>query len=460
MRSRITAATLTCCCVAALLAAGAALAQTPSDDTVAGGYAVEDVAPRQVPADSWEGRWHIAMSNDEYEAAEEAASQWILQVEKTEGPNAAALIEPLKLRGYAREIQEMFDAARVDYQRAVDIAETNLGAFAPELVEPLTAIGRTLMATDRHEEAEGPLLRAQGITHRNLGIFSPKQSIILEHLTHAYQQQGKLISADQQQYLALSASEKAYGPDAPEHVPALHNWARWNATLGRFAKVGTSLRRALEILEQTYGPNDLRLLETLELMVDTYRYHPSRAHAREGESALQRMVDIYEAQPQVDKSDLVAAQTRMGDWYMLARSRNRAIEQYSQTLDSARATGIDPELIDRFYGDPKILYLDRSEQEFFGRSPNGTLSEPGYIVVEFDVNKSGKTARIKVVEDTIGNPAIASAAMDRVRSAVYRPKFVDGQPVATHGLQNLFEVRHGGKGLILGMAYVPEETRK
>lgn len=404
-------------------------------------------------------RWHRLIANDEFQAAGELADAWLRMIEQRGGGDTPELLIPLQRRAYAYEAQKEYPQARVFYSRAIRLAEAHLSAFAPELVGPLTGLGRVLMAEKEYEAAEEPLLRAQGITHRNLGIFSTSQDVILAHLTNAYQAQGKNMLADNQQFLVLAAYEKEFG-ESPELVPALHEWARWNANLGRFAKVGSSLERALTILEEAYGPNDLRLLKTLELMIEVYRYHPSRAHAREGERAMQRMIEIYESQPLVDKTDLITTQTRMGDWYMLAQSRKNASRQYIETVASAEANGIDPELIDKLYGAPKILYMDKSREEFFGRSVNEGAAKPGYIVVQFDVSKYGRTSNIRVVEDTLSNPAIARAAINRVESAIYRPRFENGQPVITRDLQNLFDVKLGGKGLVLGLSYVPEETQR
>jgi hypothetical protein len=106
------------------------------------------------------------------------------------------------------------------------------------------------------------------------------------------------------------------------------------------------------------------------------------------------------------------------------------------------------------YGEPKVLHFDRRRQDFFGRSVHDeALPDPGYIVLQFDVGRTGNTANIRVAEDTLDNAAITGAAMQRVSSAIYRPRFENGRPVLTHDLRYRFDVRHGGKGLILGTGY-------
>ena len=60
----------------------------------------------------------------------------------------------------------------------------------------------------------------------------------------------------------------------------------------------------------------------------------------------------------------------------------------------------------------------------------------GYVVVEFTVTPDGSTAEHRVVESSHGLfEAAAIRAAERFR---FRPRVIDGVPVSTRGIQNLF----------------------
>lgn len=71
-----------------------------------------------------------------------------------------------------------------------------------------------------------------------------------------------------------------------------------------------------------------------------------------------------------------------------------------------------------------------------------TLGIEGYVVIEFTVTTDGTTAGHRVIEssDRIFDAAALRAA-ERFR---FRPRVIDGVPVATHGVRNLFRFEMEG----------------
>lgn len=60
----------------------------------------------------------------------------------------------------------------------------------------------------------------------------------------------------------------------------------------------------------------------------------------------------------------------------------------------------------------------------------------GYAVVEFDVLENGQTANVRVIESSdrlFEKPAIRAAQRFK-----FKPRVVDGQPIQSHGIQNVF----------------------
>ena len=60
----------------------------------------------------------------------------------------------------------------------------------------------------------------------------------------------------------------------------------------------------------------------------------------------------------------------------------------------------------------------------------------GTVVVRFDVGRDGLTENAEIVSSS--HPGFENAARDAIARFRYRPRYVDGQPVATTGLLRQF----------------------
>ena len=65
-----------------------------------------------------------------------------------------------------------------------------------------------------------------------------------------------------------------------------------------------------------------------------------------------------------------------------------------------------------------------------------------YVAVQFTVTGTGEVQDAKVIEQN-GTTRQASEALQAIRAARYRPKFVNGEPVDTEGVINreIFKMR-------------------
>lgn len=344
--------------------------------------------------------------------------------------------------------------AESDYREALRLAEKQFGPFEPELVAPLTELGRMRLGSRDDSEAELLFLRAKDITHRNAGIFNVEQDHLLKELTSVYMSQGRVMKARSQQQLKLSAAERTYG-DSPELVEALHDYAKWAAKAGDFPQVRQALERAVEIQEEAFGPNHLGLVETLRLRAKLYDFHPVLSTPRTGERALGRVAEIYAAQDSVDQIDLMKARTDLGDWYLRDKRRSKALHYYRNAVAKAEEEGIDQRLVNEFYGAPKLIRYDSGKTFFYGREIDKSLRNGGKVVVEFHVSARGSTQNIRIVEDTVDNPDVTSAILFRIKTSFFRPRFIDGEPVAASGVQYVFDIDQTGHGLEVGKVRGP-----
>jgi hypothetical protein len=154
---------------------------------------------------------------------------------------------------------------------------------------------------------------------------------------------------------------------------------------------------------------------------------------QEGEYALQRAVKIVEEDPRASMQTRIETLIQMGDWYQIKKSPREALAYYERAwqlihtapsrLGSA-ATALDlPVRV--YYPTPQIVANVPTV------APEETRSH--YVQIELTVAADGSVSAARIVDhDT--RDRYARDVLDAVRASRFRPKFVDGQAVATPGV--------------------------
>lgn len=205
-----------------------------------------------------------------------------------------------------------------------------------------------------------------------------------------------------------------------------------------------------------------------------------------GVKAISRMIDVYASNPMSPRFSQEKALVELGDWYLRFNKRDSAFSQYQLAYELLVKQQATQEEINTLFGWPvalSILYqnhhelarppqtitmmqvpkytqatakslsmandsvastgnLERPLPESLG-STSGTTSigasyslasgvQPRYVVVSFDVTRTGKTRNIEVVESQPSDAySIRSKARDYLKVTRFRPRFSDGTPVLT-----------------------------
>lgn len=413
-----------------------------------------DVSIEQQTSAGFAKEWRRLMAHDDYQKALELTDQWLEQVIDKHGKQSPYAYEPLWKR--AQAAWEVLPAiqARQAYEAVIKHVKNVSGPFDQRLVEPLTDLGRLLMADRLYEEAADALLQAQRITQRNGGIFNLEQEQPLAYLSAVYIALGKGMQAQRMQKLKLLANEEEYG-DTPGLVPALQEWAQWNASQDRFYEVNKAFERAIKILEDHYGPESLELVETLRMKAALYRLNPGVIHSVTARDSLKRVASIYAAQEGVDQVDLLQAYSDIGTWSMRQIKVTTAIREYRRGVKKALENGVDIELVNALYGRPLLVFVDRAEEVFFASTVSGERFSGGVVVIRYDVRKNGRPARLRIVHDSVNIPAVTAMAKAIIETQLFRPRFESGKPVRTNDLEQAIEIRKNRDGLEIGRITIP-----
>jgi TonB family protein len=401
----------------------------------------------------------------DWSAAVAAAEQLVAAARSTAAQQPLALAEALTLLGNAQFGARNFDAAETAFNESLKITEARAGAASSKLLDPVRGLGYTLAAAERHKEAIPPLERALLLDRRSYGLYDMAQQTVLRQLAESLVKVGRPDDAQRHVAYLVQLGERVYGKRDPRQVPILCFAAGWHGDLGDFISARAIYRAAIEIVERKLGPNDLASVEPLRGLADTYTQElyfstlglrtqtlerqPTSADGNsnqqrelnprylgtEGEKALDRAVKVLEAQPPSAYDTLLETLLQTGDWFQIKHMPEKAMPYYrraaalSAKLGAAASAQVDP-----LSFPVRVYYPTPSQATRNALLPADQVDER-FVQVQFTVTDSGDVEDAKVTEAN-GTQRESADTLAAIRAARFRPKFVNGEPVATTGMTN------------------------
>lgn len=404
-----------------------------------------------------------------YPEAEMEFGKVIARLEKNGGADARTVAYLIANRGVLKAINAGATDALLDLDTAIERLEAVGGPFDRNLIDMLIARGLISRDVEAFEIAEESLRRAQHIAHRHDGVYTRDQLPIVRHLTNVHLAQGMVLNADREQRFNLRISEQTFGEDSEEIVPVLEQIGTYFANrgealpvvppitskefqsqaeafteqyrIGLFRESIDLFDRAIDIVENHHGPNDLRLVRILRGLAEARLMQ--RTAGRYAERAMERAVSIVDANPGTDVTDRARILVDLGDVYTIT-SDHRADETYLQAWNLLTGAD-DPALIEvrnELFGTPTRLFPDKIRAIALDRQPSSVeAGNPLYADVEFSVVENGRVSNVKIVDGNVPNEEM-NMLRRHLRSAKFRPRIVNGEIVGTEGLMlhQTFEV--------------------
>lgn len=389
-----------------------------------------------------------------------AAEKVVELSEQQFGSEDLALIVPLTNLATTQLRLEDYPSAERNYLRAVKIVETLEGGLSRRLLQPLLGLGATYYAAEQYEDSVDVLRRAVDSSRKLDGLFSEPQLELVEALIDGYIQLSMTEEAEREQQYVVRLSEKLYGRDDVRMLPTLHRVAGWYETGGKYRTARSYYGRALQIVRNGPGKDDLRIVKPLRGIARTYRQEflygtleeddetrvvgpsyrntaivaqpPSQPDTRrtlldpDGEEALKLALGVLKDKP---KEVELHAQTLLdlGDWYQIRGDNRNAVASYRKawlafTGPGGSGTSAMNEPVQLYYRAPSSATPKQSTDE-------KPVSER-FVDVKFTVTREGRVDDVRTVE-TDATDGQRKSVIISIRRARYRPRFVDGNPVAT-----------------------------
>lgn len=389
-----------------------------------------------------------------------AAQQVVALTEQQFGPSSRELVKPLLNLATTQKRLQNLPAAEAAYRRALRIVEENEGGYSRGVIEPLHGLGTTYFENGQYQNAAESLRRAVDVSRKLDGLFNVQQLPLVEALIDSYVALDQVADVDREQQYALRVSENAYGRNDPRMLPELARSADWCETTGRYRMARQAHARRLDIVGRTAGKRDPGVVPPLRGIARSYvneylygsqeadqngrDYNPALAAtigglqpggnepARvvrldpEGEEALELALAVLEGRP--DQISLRAETLLdLGDWYQLGGDNQDAKRTYRDAWTAFSAPGGPGTAL---MSAPAPLYYKAPSSSV--RRPDQDEDEVAerFVEVLFTVTPEGRVtdARVFATDASESQERSVTTALRRSR---YRPRFVDGNPVAT-----------------------------
>jgi tetratricopeptide (TPR) repeat protein len=396
-----------------------------------------------------------------------AYEQEAQMLEAEYGPFDPRLGEQLLGLGLVYKRQQRYDDAARALDRALHIRRINEGLHSLGQQPVLEALIEANIAAESWDALDRNYQHLLWIHRRNYDDTDPRllpitqtvgQWKLTAHARRLLKQplQLTLREADQLYSGTVRILEKQYGKTDPILIEPLYGKAMVNYQLlievrrnpppsarvaadmepaVRYTQVCTPTRDGRVICRQIAIPNISRFERQAQAqeMVEF-------SHINSIESALKQIVSIHEAHPELEVRSRAEGLVQLADWNMLKHRTGTAMTYYRRAWDVLAASGAEQQVFDEFFGKPRTIpamrpLLPEVEQQLAGGAA-------GHITVAYDVTRRGRAGKINVIEPADAEHQGAQRELTRrLREQVFRPRFENGEPVDTAGVELRVPVR-------------------
>jgi TonB family protein len=307
--------------------------------------------------------------------------------------------------------------ARGNYPRAAELAQKALVLAKKELgpEHEKTAImeinlAHVLIIIRNIEEAEPLIKSARKKIEKLHGANHLSLVTVHEDLAKIHANKNDFSKARLSLSKAISIIAKARGADDPEIANFLIQQGSIDVALKKIDVAQEDYEKALAILEKKYGKNSISTVSTLSLLGDVQLLKKDFVKAEEYYNTT---LKIYADNLVEDDPILLAAHAKMAKIFIAMRD-----DRFTGHADRVIKFMKDKE------GEALPLFIMQPLYPVFedGQKPQG------WVLLQFDVNSSGKVEKAKVVES---RPArlFDKVTLDAAKNWRFKPKIIDGKRV-------------------------------
>jgi CHAT domain-containing protein/Tfp pilus assembly protein PilF len=286
--------------------------------------------------------------------------------EKNLGPEHGVTAMSLSTLAQLYDQKQDYNRAESLYLRALAIAEKPGSGLEPFFVASiLNGVGRLCDLRGDSLGAEAMHKRALAIQEKSLGPEDPQLASTLTSLGVIYQTRGDYAQAERLLLRALALREKAAGTEEIFIIQSMKSLASLYETKGDFDKAGLLLQQVVTRLEKLVGPDNPIMAATLS---DFAIHTKNQGDYVKAEQLYQRAIAILEKAHGPDDASLSTPLDNLANLYQSKGDNQRAEALYKRSLAIAEKT-LRPE-------DPQIATILSNLGVLYEEQRKYDLAEP------------------------------------------------------------------------------------
>jgi tetratricopeptide (TPR) repeat protein len=392
------------------------------------------------------GRFQELRDAGMLDEAENAAKQAVELSLTVSGPGSNDTAKALTNLGMVQYDTQNYEAAEQNFQSAINIYKENEDQLSERLINPLRGLGAAQLESGRPDEAMQTFRQAVHISHVNEGPHNAGQTPILEALAETQLRMGSLEDARDTQDMIYALNLRHNEGDRLGMVEPLMRLAAWQRRTGFVLDERQTYMRVIRIIEDEKGKDDISLIEPLLNLAESYYYVEDSSATLQasaianGELYFKRAIHIAEESPEADWRVQADTMLALADYYTfradVTRSRRAYREVWELLSTDDERLAVRHEQLEQVHSlneDPIPQYI--GDATLAGRQQQDRDVREGSVVASYDVSARGRMSTLRIVEL---NPPEFSDMQDEVvrelRNRLYRPRFVDAEPVDTTNL--------------------------
>lgn len=379
-----------------------------------------------------------------YAEAVEIAAQIVDLATRLHGGQSLELADPLTNLATAQMNQGDLVNAESNYRAAITLIERADGPGSPRLANPLVGLAETYMRGGLYQQANDAYKRALQINHAAAGFYNLEQLRIRDGLSESYLGLDKLSQANAQQRIQVAIQRRRSGANSPDVTPALYKLGRWYNRTGQYVESREAYQEARRIIRDAKGDDDPALVDAL---IGEALSYGNEGAVPASVSTLRRALDVLDAQPEPDHLKRAEVLVALGDLHIVFRRPGAAHERYAEAWKELSTDQSLTEQRDVYFGRPSRITGPRLPEVVGAEGldqagpRDGSAIASGFVLARFVVDAEG-AARDAVIIESDPPGMLDEKVLRALAGTTFRPRLVEGQIVATEGVQFRHDFRY------------------
>lgn len=313
-----------------------------------------------------------------------------------------------------------FETAAENYLLAVEVYRAVDGPFTPLAIPPLTSLGDNYREAGDNTNAVAMYSEARTVSRRVYGLHNVEQIDLLDRMSESLLDLNQPVEAEEQQVEALRLVQRANPAGSDPVLAGIYKYAEWLGDRGMYQLERDQYMRALRIIRQHGGENDVRQVTPLLGIGNTFRRE--RNPAGQGIASLQDALMLLRAQKEPDPLASAMTLRDIGDWNTAFGRLGYNGVEYQRSWELLGSVANAEKLRKEWYSGANYVLYEPISQRGVSMDPE---AKPGHVLVRFDIDLGGNPSDVTLLEsDPVGFKD--EAVLRHIRRSRFRPWIVNG----------------------------------